>query len=110
MRRSEQARMLIGLSFPGSGPAVGSVAATGVSRSSRRGWLMAGRMLTRIQSWSREHVLEWDHVAYWSVLLACSALSGLVVGGYVGFMENATPHSEPPYSFTQLAASDVGWA
>jgi len=49
-------------------------------------------------------------VSYWLALLVCCSLLGLFVGGYVGFMENATPHEDPPHSFTQLAATDVGWA
>jgi hypothetical protein len=58
----------------------------------------------------RTRSLDWWHVTYWLALLVCSSLIGIMVGGYVGFMENATPHAHPPYSFTQMAASDVGWA
>jgi len=53
---------------------------------------------------------DWGHIAYWLALLVCGSLFGLVAGGYVGFMENATPRAAAPYSFAQLAATDVGWA
>jgi len=56
------------------------------------------------------HSPDWSHVSYWFGLLVCGSVFGLFLGGYVGFMENATPHADPPYSFAQLAATDVGWA
>ncbi len=67
-------------------------------------------MLTIVQRWSRRLGLEGYQVAYFLTLLACGGVFGLFVGGYVGFMENATPHLYPPYSFVQLTASDAGWA
>ncbi len=102
--------MLIGLAIPGSGPAAGSTTARRVPGSSGQRWFAVRGTLTRVRSWSREHGLDRDHAAYWLALLVCCSLFGLVVGGYVGFMENATPHADPPYSFAQLAATDVGWA
>jgi|GEM_PF-1468845 len=111
MRRNEQVRMLIGLAIPGSGPAAGPMAAPPAAVSvARRRWLNGRGTLTGVRSWSRAHGLDRDHAAYWLALLVCCSLLGLVVGGYVGFMENATPHADPPYSFAQLAATDVGWA
>jgi len=106
MRRGEQARMFIGLAIPGSGP----VAAPRGQGSSERRWFALSWMLTRMQSWSRRHGIEGFQVAYFCTLLGCGVLFGLFVGGYVGFMENATPHADPPYSFAQLAKSDVQWA
>jgi hypothetical protein len=59
---------------------------------------------------SRGHGLEGHQVAYYLALLACGILFGLFVGGYVGFIETATPAADPPDSFAQLATSDVQWA
>ncbi len=105
MKRSEQARMLIGLVIPGSGP----VAASRTRSSPERRSLALRRMPTSVRRWSHRHGLEGYQVGYFLTLLACGILFGLFVGGFVGFMENATPHVYPPYSFAQLAASDAGW-
>ncbi|MBM3331605.1 hypothetical protein FJY68_13115 [candidate division WOR-3 bacterium] len=110
MNRSEQARMLIGLTMPGSGPAAGAAAPPRVPCPSGQRWLAVKGTLTRARRWSREHSLDSFHTVYWLAMFACCSLFGLMVGGYVGFMENATSHAAPPHSFAQLAATDVGWA
>jgi hypothetical protein len=47
-------------------------------------------------------------VTYLAALLTCGIVFGLFVGGFVGFMEAATPAVDCP-SLAQLAASDAGW-
>lgn len=54
--------------------------------------------------------LDWTQAAYHAVLFACGIAFGLLVGGYVGYMENATPHADDPACLARLAVSDVGWA
>ncbi len=111
MKRSEQVRMFIGLAIPGSGPASGPMAAPPAAVSvARRRWFNGRGTLTGVRSWSRERGLDRDLVAYWFSLLVCCSLFGLFVGGYVGFVEAATPAVDAPGSFTQLAATDGGWA
>ena len=58
---------------------------------------------------ARIHRLDWTLAAYWLALLVCGSVFGLVVGGYVGYMEAATPAVDAPGSLTQLATSDVQW-
>jgi len=76
------------------------------------GWRWSGQRRSSISSRVRNLVrrLDWVQVGYHSALFSCGVAFGLLVGGFVGFMENATPHADPPYSFAQLAATDVGWA
>jgi len=105
MNRSEQARMLIGLAIPGSGPVA---ALRSQDSPERRSFALRG-ILTRAQSWSRRHGLEGYQVAYFLALFACGSLFGLFVGGYVGYVDAATPPADSPYSFGQLATSDVQW-
>ena len=109
MRRSDQARLQIGLTFPGSGPVAGPAVAPPAAVSPARRWLDVRGMLTGVQIWNREHGLDRDHVVYWLALLACGVLFGLFVGGYVGFVQAATPPADLPYSYAQLATSDVQW-
>jgi hypothetical protein len=110
MRRNEQARMLIGLAIPGSGPAAGpAVAPPAAVFAAWRRWLDVRVMLTRVQSWSRRHGLEGYQVACSLTLLACGVVFGLMVGGYVGFIEAAPPPADSPCSLGQPATSDVGW-
>lgn len=61
---------------------------------------------------ARSEGLDWFHVNYCFALLACGILFGLFVGGYVGYMENATPHGGEPWSLTQPASSPAStqWA
>ena len=75
-------------------------------------WRWSGQRRSSISSRVRNLVrrLDWVQVGYHSALFSCALAFGLLVGGFVGFMENATPHADPPYSFAQLAATDVGWA
>jgi hypothetical protein len=51
-------------------------------------------------------------VAYFLTLFACAGLFGLFVGGFVGFMENATPHGGERWGVTQSASSPAStqWA
>jgi len=72
-------------------------------------WCGDRELPAKSEGQERAHSLDWSHVAYWLALFACSSLFGLFVGGYVGFMENATPHGGEPWSLTQLATSDVQW-
>jgi hypothetical protein len=58
---------------------------------------------------ARTHRLDWSLVTYWLALLVCGAVSGLVIGGYVGYMEAATPAVDAPGGLTHLATSDVQW-
>lgn len=110
MRRSEQARMQIGLTIPGSGPAAGSAAAPPATVSVARRWFDARGVLTRVQNWSRRHGLEGYQVACFLALLGCGILFGLFAGGFVGFMQAATPPADSPYSLAQPATSDGQWA
>jgi hypothetical protein len=103
--------MLIGLTIPRSGHVAGpAVAPPAVVPVMRRLRSDARGMLTMVLGRSHPHSLDRHPVTYFLALLACSSLFGLFVGGYVGFLENATPHADPPYSFAQLAATDAGWA
>ncbi len=106
MKRNEQARMLIGLTIPGRGPNPGPAAAPPATASlARRRWFDGREMLTRAQSWSHRHGLEGEQLACSLALLACGILLGLFVGGFVGFMENATPHGGERWRLTQSATS-----
>jgi len=101
--------MLIGLTIPGSGPVAGPAAAPPltvpfVREAQAQAQAQAERNL------SHRLGLERYQVAYFLALFVCGIGFGFFVGGFVGFMEAATPHGEQPYSFAQLAASDVGWA
>jgi len=58
---------------------------------------------------ARTHRLDWSLAAYWLALLMCGSIFGLVVGGYVGYMEAATPAVDAPASLMQLATTDVQW-
>jgi hypothetical protein len=73
-------------------------------------WHSDGERPARAGVRARTQSLDWNHASYWLALLLCCFLFGLTVGGYVGFMEAATPAVDAPGSFTQLASSDVGWA
>ena len=55
------------------------------------------------------HRLDWFPVIYWLTLLACSSLFGLIVGGYKGYMDAATPAVDGPGILTNWATSDVQW-
>jgi hypothetical protein len=57
----------------------------------------------------RTRALDWWHVAYWLVLFVCRSMVGIVVGGYVGFIQAATPAVDLPGSYARMAAADVGW-
>ncbi len=109
MRRNEQTRLQVGLTFPGSGPVVAPAAMPPVAGSLVRHWFDARGVLTRAQRWSRRHGLEGSNVACSLSLLVCGILFGLFVGGYVGFMHAATPPADSPYGLAQPATSDVGW-
>jgi len=61
----------------------------------------------RARGGSRQYGLAESKAAYFLVLLACGIGLGLFGGGFVGFMESATPRADLPYSFAQLATSDV---
>jgi hypothetical protein len=110
MKRGGHARILLGLTIPGNGPVAGPAAGRPAPTRLARQWSNGRGMPTSVQSWSRDHGLDWDHAAYWLALLVCCSLFGLFAGGYVGFIEAATPAVDAPGSFTQLASSDVGWA
>jgi hypothetical protein len=73
------------------------------------GWLRARGRPRNGESRSRTHCLEREQVVCSLALLACGVLFGLFVGGFVGFMENATPHGGAPHGLAQLATSDVRW-
>jgi hypothetical protein len=105
MTRSEQARMLIGLAIPGNGP----VAAPRGQGSSERRWFEAVGRQRKAESLSRTDSLGDIRVAYFLTLFTCASLFGLVVGGYAGFMEAATPHGGTQASLAQLATSDGQW-
>ncbi|MBN2564855.1 MAG: hypothetical protein JXB46_04010 [Candidatus Eisenbacteria bacterium] len=110
MKRSEHGRMTVGLAFPGNGPVVRPAVARPVpNRLAQRRWFDAEGVLSEARRWSRERGLDRDLVAYWFSLLVCCSLFGLFVGGYVGFVEAATPAVDAPGSFAQLATSDVQW-
>ena len=109
MRRNEQTRLLVGLAIPGRGPVAGPAAMPPGAGSLARHCIDARGMLTRVQKWSRRHGLEGSNMACSLGLLVCGILFGLLVGGYVGFIEATTPAVDAPGSFTQLATSDVQW-
>jgi hypothetical protein len=48
-------------------------------------------------------------VAYFLALFASCSLIGLIVGGYVGYMDATTPPADSPYTVAELATSDVQW-
>ncbi len=103
--------MQIGLAIPGSGPVAGPAIARPAAVSfARRRWFDGRAMQASVQSWSRRHGLPWDQVACSLTLLACGILLGLFAGGYVGFIQAATPAADPPGSYAQLATSDLQWA
>ncbi len=105
MRRNGQARMLIGLSIPGSGPVAGPASMPPVALPfARKAQAQAARNL------SHRLTQEKYQVSYFLALFVCGITFGFFVGGFAGFMESAAPHGEPPGSFAQLAASDVGWS
>jgi hypothetical protein len=54
--------------------------------------------------------MEGYQVAYFFALLGCGILFGLFVGGYVGFIQAATPAADLPDSYARLATSDPQWA
>jgi len=69
------------------------------------GWLGARARPKNGAGRSHTHCLEREQVVCSLVLLACGVLFGLFVGGFVGFMENATPHGGAPCGFAQEATS-----
>jgi hypothetical protein len=109
MKRGGHARILLGLTIPGNGPVAGPAAGRPAPTRLARQWSNGRGMPTSVQSWSRDHGLDWDHAAYWLALLVCCSLFGLFAGGYVGFIEAATPAVDAPGSYAQLATSDVQW-
>jgi hypothetical protein len=66
-------------------------------------------MLTGVRSWSHRHGLDGYQVACFFTLLGCGFLFGLFVGGYVGFIETATPPADSHFSSVQPSTSDIGW-
>jgi hypothetical protein len=54
-------------------------------------------MVTRVQSWSRRHGLDGYQAACFFALLGCGILFGLLVGGYAGYIDAATPPSSSHY-------------
>jgi hypothetical protein len=72
-------------------------------------WCGVSGRPARSESRKRTRSLDWSQVAFWLALFTCSSLFGLFVGGYVGYMENATPHGGTPASLAQLATSDGQW-
>lgn len=68
-------------------------------------WHAATGLPAKSEDRVRTRRLKWDHVAYCLILLVCGILFGLFVGGFVGFMENATPHGGALVSFEQSATS-----
>jgi len=75
-------------------------------------WGWSGQRRSPIGSRVRNLVrrLDWVQVGYHSALFSCGVAFGLLVGGFVGYMENATPHAGTTESLAQVAASDVQWA
>ena len=67
------------------------------------GWLQARGRSRNGESRSRTHCLEREQVLSSLGLLGCGILFGLFVGGFAGYMENATPHGSAPCSFEQMA-------
>jgi hypothetical protein len=109
MTRSEQARMPVGLAFPGSGPVSRPAATPPAAFSSARRWFVAMNKKRRAGNRRLMDCLEGVRTAYFLALFACASLFGLVVGGYAGFMEAATPHGGTQASLAQLATSDGQW-
>ena len=109
MRRSEQARMFIGLAIPGSGPVARPAATPPAAASRERRWFDAMGRQRRTDSLSRTDSLGDIRVAYFLVLFACGILFGLFVGGYVGYVDGSAPPADSPYGLGQLATSDVQW-
>ena len=109
MKRSEQARMLIGLTIPGGGPVARPAATPQAAVPLARRWLDAMGRQRRAESRSRTDSLEGIRVAYFLVLFACGILFGLFVGGYVGYVDGSAPPADSPYGLGQLATSDVQW-
>jgi len=106
----ERVRVLTrgGLTVSPNGTAVLPVA---VPRSRRPswGWFHARGGPRNGESRSRTHCLEREQVVCSLALLACGILFGLSVGGFVGFMENATPHAGSTCGVAHLTTSGIGW-
>ena len=102
-------QMHVGLTIPGRGHVAGPAAASLAAVALARRWFDAGARLTGIASRARQHCPERSQVTYFIALFTCGVLFGLFVGGFVGFMGNATPHAGSPCSLAQLATSDVQW-
>jgi hypothetical protein len=102
-------RSFCSLTVSSSSTAVLPVAVPRGSGSFARGWLHARGRRKSSESQSRSNCLEGIRVAYFLALFACASLFGLAVGGYVGYMENATPHGGTPGSLARLATSDGQW-
>jgi hypothetical protein len=74
-----------------------------------QGWPDARARLSSIRGLSRALSLDRSRLTYLAALLTCGMVFGVFVGGFVGFMENATPHGDSPATLAQLATSDVQW-
>lgn len=76
------------------------------------GWLRAAGRPRIGESRSRAYCPDRGQVVSSLVLLGCGVLFGLLVGGYVGLMENATPHGRAPSRYEQTASSSPAgkWA
>jgi hypothetical protein len=97
------------LTVSGESLVAGSNAAPRYQGSSERRRFTLRWVLTRMQSWSRRHGIDGFRVAYFCTLFGCGVLFGLFVGGYVGYMDAATPAVDAPGNLTQLATSDGQW-
>jgi hypothetical protein len=110
MRRREQtARMPFSLTVPEDNLVAGPAAALRALGSPVLRWFDATERQRRAESRSRTDCLDGIRVAYFFTLFACASLFGLFVGGYVGYMDAATPPADSPYSVAVLATSDVQW-
>ncbi len=102
--------MLLDLSIPVSGPVPEHPAAPPVAgRIGRRRSLDVKGMLTGLQNRCRRHIIERSNLECSLGLLVCGVMFGLLVGGFVGYMQAATPAADPPGSLSHLVVSDVGW-
>ncbi len=63
-----------------------------------------------LQSLRLRQSMDRTQMACSLAMLVCGMMLGLFVGGFVGFMENATPHGAAPGNMAQMAAVDAGWA
>lgn len=72
-----------------------------------QGWSDARAGSSCIMGLSRALSLDRTRLTYLAALLTCGMVFGVFVGGFVGFMENATPHGDSPATFARLATSDV---